>query len=135
MPSLASGRELTTLGKASPAAIEPWPGGGVWMEAVVTDEGGTWYGYYHNENPARVCGSEQKVIPRMGAATHLQQYVMLLNRAKDDNFAQDGIYVSFATDINDPRLWSAPVKVLNGGKWYPQVHRHAGRVWQRQGRG
>ena len=260
MPSLASGRELTTLGKASPAAIEPWPGGGIWMEAVVTDEDGTWYGYYHNENPARVCGSEQKVIPRVGAArsadrgrtwqplgvileapprtydctttnkyfvggvgdfsvqrsrdsqdlyffystylrserlqgvavarlawadrddppgkmmlwrdgvwvpvsawssangmqrfvypaagpifpardswhdedlvvdafwgpsvhwnTHLLQYVMLLNRAKDDNFAQEGIYVSFATDINDPRFWSAPVKVLNGGKWYPQV--------------
>lgn len=260
MPSTAAGRELTTLGKASPVAIEPWPGGGIWMEAIITDEDGTWYGYYHNENPARVCGSEQKVIPRMGAArstdrgrtweplgvileapprtydcattnkyfvggvgdfsvqrdhdsqdlyffystylrserlqgvavarlawadrdapagkmmlwrdgiwipvnalnlsdgvqrfiypaavpifpardswhdedsivdafwgpsvhwnTYLQQYVMLLNHAKDDNFAQEGIYVSFATDIDDPRLWSPPVKVLNGGKWYPQV--------------
>lgn len=260
MPSTATGRELLTMGKAVPAILEPWPGGGVWMEAVVADEDGTWYGYYHNENPARVCGTEQKVIPRMGAArsldrghtweplgvileapprtydctttnkyfvggvgdfsvqlsqdsqdlyffystylsaerlqgvavarlawadrdepagkmmlwrdgiwvpvsalnlnngmqryiypaagpifpardswhdedavvdafwgpsvhwnTHLQQYVMLLNHAKDDNFAQEGIYVSFAADIDDPRLWSEPVKILNGGKWYPQV--------------
>lgn len=260
MPSTAAGRELTVLGKPARAVIEPWPGGGIWMEAVVTDEDGTWYGYYHNENPARVCGSDQKVIPRMGAArstdrgatwaplgvileapprtydctttnkylvggvgdfsvqrdrdsqdlyffystylraerlqgvavarlawadrdepagkmmlwrddtwipvdatnlnngmqrfvypaagpifpvgdswhdedsvvdafwgpsvhwnTHLQQYVMLLNHARDDNFAQEGIYVSFAADIDDPRLWSPPVKVLNGGRWYPQV--------------
>jgi len=53
--------------------------------------------------------------------TFLQQYVMLLNHAKDDNFAQEGIYVSFATGIEDPRLWSAPVKILDGGRWYPQV--------------
>ena len=68
MPSTAAGRELTLLGKASPALIDPWPGGGVWMEAVVADENDTWYGYYHNENPARVCSTVQKVIPRMGAA-------------------------------------------------------------------
>lgn len=260
MPSTAAGRELQTLGKPTPAVIDPWPGGGIWMEAVIADEDGTWYGYYHNEIPARVCGNAQKVIPRMGAArstdrgrtweplgvileapprsydcttrntyfvggvgdfsvqlgrdsrdlyffystylrterlqgvavgrlawadrdapsgkmmlwrdgiwvavnaltlsdgmqrfiypaaapifpakdswhdedsivdafwgpsvhwnTYLQQYVMLLNHAKDDNFAQEGIYVSFAPRIDDPGLWSAPVKILDGGKWYPQI--------------
>jgi hypothetical protein len=260
LPSTASGRQLELVGKPAPITLDPWPGGGIWMEAVVADEDGTWYGYYHNENPARVCGSEQKMIPRIGAArssdrgqtweplgvileapprtyecmttnkyfvggvgdlsvqldhqsrdlyffystylrterlqgvavarlawadrddpsgkmmlwrdgvwvpvnsvtpnggmqrfvypaaapifpakdswhdedavvdafwgpsvhwnTFLQQYVMLLNHAKDDNFAQEGIYVSFATDISDPRLWSPPVKILNGGRWYPQV--------------
>ena len=53
--------------------------------------------------------------------TYLQQYVMLLNRAMDDNFKQEGIYVSFTPMLGDPRLWSPPVKILNGGKWYPQV--------------
>ena len=53
--------------------------------------------------------------------THLEQYVMLLNRAKDENYAQDGIYVSFAPTLDDPSQWSAPQKLLNGGKWYPQV--------------
>jgi hypothetical protein len=53
--------------------------------------------------------------------THLEQYVMLLNRAKDEQFGQDGIYVSYAPTLDAPRAWSLPVKVLNGGGWYPQV--------------
>jgi hypothetical protein len=51
----------------------------------------------------------------------IQQYVMLLNRAKDENYAQDGIYISFAPRLDDPRLWSPPQRLLTGGKWYPQV--------------
>lgn len=53
--------------------------------------------------------------------THLEQYVMLLNRARDEQYGQDGIYVSFAPSLDAPRAWSAPLKVLNGGGWYPQV--------------
>ena len=53
--------------------------------------------------------------------TALEQYVMLLNRAKDENYAQEGIYVSFAPSLDDPSLWSTPQKLLSGGRWYPQV--------------
>jgi hypothetical protein len=53
--------------------------------------------------------------------TALQQYVMLLNRSKDESYSQEGIYVSYAPRLDDPSLWTAPVKVLNGGRWYPQV--------------
>jgi hypothetical protein len=53
--------------------------------------------------------------------THLGQYVMLLNRARDEQYGQDGIYVSFAPTLDAPRTWSAPAKILNGGGWYPQV--------------
>ena len=53
--------------------------------------------------------------------TALEQYVMLLNRAKDENYTQEGIYVSFAPRLDDPSLWTPPQKILNGGKWYPQV--------------
>ncbi len=53
--------------------------------------------------------------------TALEQYVMLLNRAKDENYASEGIYVSYAPRLDDPSLWSAPQKILNGGRWYPQV--------------
>jgi hypothetical protein len=260
-PSVAGGRDIAGLGAATPTAVTPWPGGGVWMEAIVADDGGTWYGYYHNENVARQCGAKnRKVMPRIGAArstdhgatweplgvildappnthacathnqyfvggvgdlsvmldpqsrdlyifyseytkspttqgigvarlawadrdapvgkamvwrtrtwiaatetlsttgavngyapaalpifratqpwhdadtvvdafwgpsvhwnTYLQQYVMLLNHAKDESFGQEGIYVSFATRLDDPRLWSAPTKILDGGSWYPQV--------------
>ncbi len=53
--------------------------------------------------------------------TYLQQYVMLLNRACGAGWIQEGIYVSFSTDLADPRSWSQPLKVLEGGSWYPQV--------------
>ena len=53
--------------------------------------------------------------------TYLDQYVMLLNRAKDDHFGQDGIYVSYSPTLADPSQWSAPTRLLNGGGWYPQV--------------
>jgi hypothetical protein len=68
--------------------------------------------------------------------TYLERYVMLLNRAKDESFNNEGIYVSYARTLDDPRAWSAPRKIMNGGGWYPQVaglderagtDKHAGR--------
>ena len=53
--------------------------------------------------------------------THLKQYVMLLNRARGKGWVQEGIYVSFSTDVADPMSWSEPEKIHNGGSWYPQV--------------
>ena len=53
--------------------------------------------------------------------TFLKQYVMLLNRARDGEFSQEGIYVSGATTLDDPGKWSAPQRILSGGQWYPQV--------------
>jgi hypothetical protein len=53
--------------------------------------------------------------------TSLERYVMLLNRTRDEAFTNEGIYVSFATTLDDPRAWSAPRKILNEGGWYPQV--------------
>jgi hypothetical protein len=53
--------------------------------------------------------------------TFLQQYVMLLNRARDVDFAQEGIYISSNTSPGDPTKWTAPQRLLAGGKWYPQV--------------
>ena len=46
---------------------------------------------------------------------------MLLNRAKDEHYNTEGIYVSYAPRLDDPSLWSTPQKLLNGGRWYPQV--------------
>jgi hypothetical protein len=53
--------------------------------------------------------------------TYLEQWVMLVNRARDETFNQDGIYVSFAPSLSDPGAWSPPTEVLNGGGWYGQV--------------
>ena len=267
-PNVASGSTLERLGAPAAITLLPHPGYGVWMEAIVTDEVDTWYGFYHNEWPATACGRDDRFVPRIGAAkstdrgkswqdlgivlqarqsttacdsdnryviggvgdlsvmldhdqkylyifysqyqrqresqgvavarlvwadrdrpagraaiwrngtwepntgrralspllpgamrrrlewtypaatplvstsqawhdaddkvdaywgpavhwnTALEQYVMLLNRAKDENYTQEGIYVSFAPTLDDPSQWSAPQKILTGGKWYPQV--------------
>jgi hypothetical protein len=266
-PSLADGTGVSRLGAPQAVNFVSHPGNGLWMEAVIADDVGTWYGYYHNENPAVACGRPDRFIARIGAARStdrgrtwedlgivievpmesvacdspnryviggvgdlsamldadksdlylffsqyqaspqaqgvavgrlrwadrdrpsgrimiwsngiwmrarlnhtpardvygdvrrvwieypagtplvavtqawhdqdgkvdafwgpsvhwnagLEHYVMLLNRAKDENYTQDGIYVSFAPRLDDPRLWTPPQKILSGGKWYPQV--------------
>lgn len=260
-PSLSMGDSLDRLSHAEPVTFAPHPGHGVWMEAVIKDDAGTWYGYYHNERPAEVCGRLDRFIPRLGAAksgdqgrtwqdlgiileapldshacassnrfvlggvgdvtaaldadardvyfffsqyskaaaaqgiavgrlawadrdspagrmsvwqdgawipsragpaneagaiaweyavgtalvpptkpwhdgsatadvywgpavhwnSYLAQYVMLINRARDETFNQDGIYVSFSPTLADPRAWSAPKRIMSGGGWYAQV--------------
>ncbi len=257
IPVRASGDTLEALRAEGPVRFASHPGHGVWMEAIIPEESGTWYGYYHHERPADQCGRPDRQLPRIGAmrssdngqtwedlgivldappgseacessnrfvlggigdvtaaldaakkdvylyfsqytrggatqgvavariawadrdapagkaaiwndgawlparesaaadggweypsgtplvpssrpfhdrsgATdvfwgpsihwnmYLEQYVMLLNRAKDDQFGQEGIYVSFAPAL-DPSQWSAPARILSGGSWYPQV--------------
>ena len=267
IPSVSSGSEIDRMSGTAQVSIEPYPGYGVWFEAVVSDDVDTWYGFYHNEWPATRCGREDRAVPRIGAAkshdhgrtwedigvviqarrgtsacastnryviggvgdlsvmldhdkhylyffysqypeaaesqgvavarlqwadrdrpwgkieiwrngvwdpdegrrqlmealpgmmrrlewtysaatpliapslpwhdaddkvdafwgpavhwnTAIEQYVMLLNRAKDENYGQEGIYVSYAPRLDDPSLWTTPQKILNGGRWYPQV--------------
>lgn len=257
VPVRSAGASLETLQRGDPVAFSSHPGDGVWMEAIVPDDVGTWYGFYHHERPADLCGRPERQLPRIGAMksadrgatwedlgivldappgseacdsanrfvlggvgdvtaaldangqdlylyfsqysrdpagqgvavarmawadrdkpvgkltiwndgawlpaaqpdesapftypagtplvkasrpfhdrsstndvfwgasihwnTYLEQYAMLLNRAKNDQFDQDGIYVSFSPTVADPRAWSAPAKILNGGQWYPQA--------------
>ena len=72
-PSVATGRRLSQLGTPRHVGFVSHPGNGVWMEGVVRDDGGTWYGYYHNEIPATVCGRPDRVLPRIGAARSRDQ--------------------------------------------------------------
>lgn len=67
VPSLATGTSVAGLGRAQRVRLEPKPAGGNWIEAIVSDEGGTWYGYYHNERVAEFCRGTEKVVPRIGA--------------------------------------------------------------------
>jgi hypothetical protein len=253
------GDALSRLAPARPIEFENHPGHGVWLESILPDVDGTWYGFYHNERPAdRLCKGDPRVIPRIGAArstdfgatwqdlgvvleaptgshdcastnqyfvggvgdfsalidadrqwvyfffsqyadretsqgvsvarlawadrdapagkasvwlrqqvwlpvrtfhfmgtarqiypagapilrasddwhtggvdafwgpsvhwnTYLKQYVMLLNRARDSAWTQEGVYVAFAPSLSDPTTWSAPQRLLSGGRWYPQV--------------
>src|SRR5262245_41527790 len=59
--------------------------------------------------------------------TYLGTYVMLLNHAVDRNWSQEGVYISFNSDLEDPLGWSAPQRLpiyQQLGQplgWYPQV--------------
>lgn len=78
--------------------------------------------------PARVAWNRLETDSFWGPALHwntfLNQYVMLLSRACcAPKWPQEGIYVSFNTDLSNPYAWSSPVKLLDGkeAQWYPQV--------------
>jgi hypothetical protein len=67
-----------------------------------------------------------------GPAVHWNLYlnchVMLLNRAQGEpGWSQEGIYVSFSTDLSRPESWQRPAKILDNAGFpgwyffYPQV--------------
>ena len=58
--------------------------------------------------------------------TYLESYVVLLNHACcKPSWPQEGIYVTFNTDLSQPGNWSSPVKILGkvtyDAGYYPQV--------------
>jgi hypothetical protein len=101
------------------------PAGKVWKW-----HGGNWLepglgGYVTPIFPATVAWERPDCEALWGPSVHwntyLQQYVMLLNRAQGTGWIQEGIYITYSTNLADPSGWSAPEKLLNGGAWYPQV--------------
>jgi hypothetical protein len=262
IPERHLGAALDQMQPRGPVDIRPHPGHGVWIESIIPDDRGTWYGYYHHERIAEQCGPGVRAIPRIGAVRsadrgatwehlgfvleapaettaceslngyvvggvgdlsaildragtnlflfftqyvrnpadqgiavarlawadrdqpvgrvmvwrngtwlpprqpidsadgssvgwaspigtpliaptrpwhdgqiaadgywgpsvhwnrYLERHVMLMSRAANEYFRNEGIYVSFAARLDDPRLWSAPRKILDRGGWYPQV--------------
>jgi len=63
--------------------------------------------------------------------SHVNMYVIFLNRAIDGDWKQEGIYVTFNRDLSDPASWSSPRRILEQSEitsvpkmqagWYPQV--------------
>lgn len=62
-----------------------------------------------------------------GPAVHFNRalglYVMLLNHTANGvgDLRQEGIYVSCSPAPEDPTTWSRPLRLVEGGAWYPQV--------------
>ena len=73
VPVRASGATLERLRLDGPVAFTSHPGHGVWMEAIVPDAAGRWYGYYHHERPADFCGRPDRQLPRIGAMRSLDE--------------------------------------------------------------
>src|SRR5574341_2329876 len=61
--------------------------------------------------------------PAVHYNTHLETHVMLLNRAVGRMWSQEGIYISFNKNLEDPLGWSAPERLPINQQlgWYPQV--------------
>ena len=53
--------------------------------------------------------------------TSINTWVMLLNQSVGEAFEQGGVWVSYNDRLDDPSGWSAPTRLLQGGRWYPQV--------------
>ena len=75
--------------------------------------------------PAKVSWMDPHVDAFWGPSVHwniyLKKYVVLLNRAIDSAWKQEGIYISFIENLEDPSTWTAPFKIHDGGRWYPQI--------------
>lgn len=251
IPALSTGSGIDRMERVGDVRVEPHPGWGVWIESLIADDAGTWYGYYHHEIAAEICNTSVRSILRISSArsfdrgltwedlgpvlegppgsitcetpnkyvvggvgdlsamldpgrrdlyiffsqygrdpsmqgvgvarpawadrdapagrvavwrdgawipsapgdypagtplvrvtkpwhdgdaaadafwgpsvhwnTYLERYVVLLNRTRDEEFHNEGLYVSFAPTLDDPRAWSAPSRLMSGGGWYPQV--------------
>jgi hypothetical protein len=98
---------------------------GVWRYPVPTDDGEFAYDAAKPIFPTADSFHAREVDGFWGPSVHwntfLNQFVMLLNRARDGEFAQEGIYISTNDSLDDPTNWAAPQRLLEGGKWYPQV--------------
>lgn len=52
----------------------------------------------------------------------LGKFVMLLNHACcTPGWPQEGVYISYLSNPGKPNYWRSPVKIMDGGDWYPQV--------------
>ena len=78
--------------------------------------------------PARIDWHRDDADAFWGPSVHwnhnIKKHVMLLNRAIDKDWTQEGIYVSYNSDLANPTGWTLPVKILGGlrkNQWYPQV--------------
>jgi hypothetical protein len=75
--------------------------------------------------PARVAWSDPKADAFWGPSAHwntyLGQHVVLVNRAADAKWTQEGVYVFFAKDLSRPETFTPPRKLHDGGAWYCQV--------------
>jgi hypothetical protein len=102
-----SARPLAEATKESPAAWE-YPVG-----TPLVAVGRPW----HDGSPS----ADAFWGPSVHWNTYLERYVMLLNRAKNESFDNEGIYVSYSRSLAAPRAWSVPAKLMDEGGWYPQV--------------
>ncbi len=76
--------------------------------------------------PAKINWREENADAFWGPSihwnTHLQSYVILLNRTRyKPGWPQEGVYISYSTDLSNPNSWTEPERIIEGGGWYPTI--------------
>src|SRR5262249_14989679 len=52
----------------------------------------------------------------------LQKFIVLMNRSKGGNYETEGIYMTYASTLDNPQAWTAPTLIIADNQgWYPQV--------------
>ncbi|MFN7936678.1 MAG: hypothetical protein U0R19_25375 [Bryobacteraceae bacterium] len=74
--------------------------------------------------PASVSWADENTDAFWGPSVHwntyLQTYVVLLSRSCcQADWPQEGVYLTMNADLSDPKGWTAPFKIVDGGDWYP----------------
>jgi hypothetical protein len=61
--------------------------------------------------------------PSIHFNTYLNQYVIVMNRAIDPYWLQEGVYITYNADVSDPRGWSDPgrLPIDPQARAYPQI--------------
>jgi hypothetical protein len=102
------------------------PGGSVWKNynGVFSEPG--LGGRVTPIFPANVSWNSANTDAFWGPSIHwnsaLNQFVMLLNHSCcSSGWPQEGIYLSWNPDISDPSGRAAPLRILDGIGWYPQI--------------
>lgn len=78
-------------------------------------------GDWHKKTPDAFWG------PSVHYNTYLKKYVILMNRAIDEKWKQEGIYISFSDNLSDLNSYTKPEKIITNNSdkspyaWYPQV--------------
>ena len=76
-------------------------------------------------HPADVSWHDPEAAAFWGPSIHwnsfLGRYVMLMARTRSSARDTEGIYASYAERLDDPAAWTTPVRLIEGGAWYPQV--------------
>jgi hypothetical protein len=52
----------------------------------------------------------------------LHRFIILMDRSKGGNYETQGVYMTYTTNLDDPRSWVAPRLIITDNQgWYPQV--------------
>ena len=101
-PFLSEGRNVARLDDPVGVTFRGGVAGPRWMEAVIQEEDGTLYGFYHHE-PSGLCNGGSKTAPQIGAA-----------RSRDEGLSWDDLGIILAGPFSSQRCVTENLYFIGG---------------------